>query len=161
MSNDKVEIKWNQEILQALMTLTKDNLSVKVGVLADDQLHPGDSIGAAGLAAVHEFGSQSRKIPERSFLRKTLFMKKDEYNAWVERNKDGIMADITKGNFYFSVLPKIGSLWVSYVLECFKTGGFGSWAPNSAETVRRKGSDKPLIDTGALRRSITFEVTDE
>jgi hypothetical protein len=28
------------------------------------------------------------------------------------------------------------------------------WAPNKPETIARKGSDKPLIDTGALRASI-------
>jgi len=33
-----------------------------------------------------------------------------------------------------------------------------NWAPNSPKTIKRKGSDKPLIDTGALRNSITFVI---
>ena len=32
------------------------------------------------------------------------------------------------------------------------------WAPNAPKTIKRKGSDKPLIDTGALRNSITFVI---
>lgn len=32
------------------------------------------------------------------------------------------------------------------------------WAPNSEDTVKRKGSDKPLIDTGELRKAITYVV---
>lgn len=34
------------------------------------------------------------------------------------------------------------------------------WDPNSPFTVKRKGSDKPLIDTGALRKAITYVVRD-
>ena len=30
------------------------------------------------------------------------------------------------------------------------------WAPNAPSTIARKGSDKPLIDTGELRKSITY-----
>ena len=32
------------------------------------------------------------------------------------------------------------------------------WAENSPETIRRKGSDKPLIDTGQLRKAIIYVV---
>lgn len=34
------------------------------------------------------------------------------------------------------------------------------WAPNSAYTIKRKGSNHPMIDTGQLRHSITFIVDD-
>lgn len=30
--------------------------------------------------------------------------------------------------------------------------------PNAPSTIRRKGHDKPLIDTGKLKASINFEV---
>lgn len=36
-----------------------------------------------------------------------------------------------------------------------------SWAPNAPSTIRRKGSDRPLIDTGALRASIVGVVAEE
>ena len=34
----------------------------------------------------------------------------------------------------------------------------GNWTPNAPSTVRRKGSDKPLIDSGRLRQSHTFSL---
>lgn len=34
------------------------------------------------------------------------------------------------------------------------TDSRNAWAPDKPATIRRKGSDKPLIDTGALRASI-------
>jgi hypothetical protein len=33
-----------------------------------------------------------------------------------------------------------------------------NWPPNSDSTIEGKGSDKPLIDTGELRKSITYVV---
>jgi hypothetical protein len=35
------------------------------------------------------------------------------------------------------------------------------WAPNAPSTIRRKGSDRPLIDTGALRAAIVGVVREE
>lgn len=32
------------------------------------------------------------------------------------------------------------------------------WDPNSPSTIKRKGSDKPLIDTGEMRKAITYVV---
>lgn len=34
------------------------------------------------------------------------------------------------------------------------------WAPNSARTIKAKGSDSPLIDTGEMRKSITYVIRD-
>lgn len=36
-----------------------------------------------------------------------------------------------------------------------------NWAPNSPVTIARKGSDRPLIDTGELRRSLTYLVEEK
>ncbi len=36
-----------------------------------------------------------------------------------------------------------------------------NWAPNAPRTIKRKGSDRPLIDTGALRASIIGLVREE
>jgi len=41
------------------------------------------------------------------------------------------------------------------------TQGDPSWPPLKPETIKRKGSSKPLIDTGKLRASITHKVEDD
>ncbi len=178
MSGSIAEIKWNPEALNALKKLLSDAVTVKVGVLSDGQLHTGDSLGAAGLAAVHEFGaslprplsaavgkkkkgSPDYRIPERSFLRLTAFEKQNEYKSWANQNAAKIFEAIMAGRLESEVMPKIGALWVGYVQDCFRSRGFGTWKPLKPETIRRKGSSAPLIDTGALLRSITFEVTNE
>jgi hypothetical protein len=35
------------------------------------------------------------------------------------------------------------------------------WAPNAPSTIAAKGSARPLIDTGAMRKSITFVVSED
>jgi hypothetical protein len=35
------------------------------------------------------------------------------------------------------------------------------WAPNAPSTIRRKGSDKPGIDTGEMRKALTHLVVEE
>lgn len=39
--------------------------------------------------------------------------------------------------------------------DAFDTGGFGQWAPLSPATLRAKGGGRILVDTGALRSSLT------
>ena len=34
----------------------------------------------------------------------------------------------------------------------------GSFEPNAESTIKKKGSDKPLIDTGTMRQSVTYVV---
>ena len=40
------------------------------------------------------------------------------------------------------------------------TNPANNWAANSEDTVKKKGSDRPLIDTSELRKSITYVVKD-
>lgn len=35
------------------------------------------------------------------------------------------------------------------------------WAPNAPSTIKRKGSDSPLIDTGEMRKAIVYVVRDK
>lgn len=41
------------------------------------------------------------------------------------------------------------------------TNGDNNWAPNAPSTIRRKGSDRPGIDTGAMRAAIQGIVSEE
>ena len=47
---------------------------------------------------------------------------------------------------------------MSQKLEDRVASGRGKFKPNSPKTIKRKGSAKPLIDTGLMRESITYKV---
>lgn len=160
-----VEIKWNDEAIKKIQEAIASNASVKIGILSNEPLHSEDSLGAVDLGAIHEFGSISRNIQERSFIRLTESQRKDDYEAWVLKNKNKIFEAVVKDGLS-SILPKIGALWVGYVKKTFRTSGYGKWKKLSKKTKmnrtkgKRKGPIKPLIDTGALMNSITYEVSE-
>lgn len=54
-------------------------------------------------------------------------------------------------------LEKAGVIGQNVVRDWF-TNPKNGWAPNSQKTIQRKGSENPLIDTGELRKSITYVV---
>jgi|Deesub1362B_J571_1020462.scaffolds.fasta_scaffold00499_29 phage gpG-like protein len=58
------------------------------------------------------------------------------------------------------ILRKAGAFLEGAVKEKI-TQGDPSWPPLRPETVKRKGSSKPLIDTGKLRTSITHKVEED
>ena len=49
----------------------------------------------------------------------------------------------------------LGVFFVGQVKKIFRAGEF---EPNKPATIKAKGSDKPLIDTGRLRNSIDYEL---
>lgn len=57
-------------------------------------------------------------------------------------------------------LEKAGMFAAGKVKKFF-TDPDNSWAPNAESTIKAKGSARPLIDTGALRQSITYVVRDK
>jgi len=58
-------------------------------------------------------------------------------------------------------LKQVGILLLNQIDTFFQISGNptdgGSWQRNSLVTIARKGSSKPLIDTGRLRASFTFD----
>jgi hypothetical protein len=54
-------------------------------------------------------------------------------------------------------LEKAGLFAANKVKDYFVDPENG-WAPNTPETAKSKGSDRPLIDSGALRQAITYVV---
>lgn len=112
------------------------------------------SLTNAELGLVHELGSPSRGIPARSFLRMPLFLKQEEIIAEAAPLAREKMA---QGNMR-GVLVVLGTAAENTIQDAFGSAGFGSWAPDSAATIKRKGSAAPLIDSAQLRKAITSAV---
>lgn len=125
----------------ALADFAKTNVDVVVGVL-----------GSAGeseviIAAVHEFGSQDGHIPQRSYLRSTIDDRRGEIFDLLELQLKKSKPEVAAG--------RIGMQVVSMVRERIRDRISPALKP---ATIKRKGSDIPLIDTGRLLQSITSEV---
>lgn len=177
-----VQFQMDTKPLKNLKDFLSANYRVKIGVLGSDaskKRYPDDEdgkktksqgISAVELAATHEFGSDERNIPPRSFLRKTYHNYSDKFQASVGMKLSTIEKYILSGNGE-QWLNKVGAQWVQWVQDTFKAQGPG-WPPHSkryasflkrTDSRRQKGNKLkktwPLLNrTGAMLRSITHEV---
>lgn len=130
---------------------------VKVGILAKNAgRRDGSLLNNPTRGLIHEVGSFSRNIPERSFLVMPLRMKLGQA---LKKLGDPAVWNKLLVDFGFAILfDVIGNEAVGVILEAFATGGFGQWPQLSPWTVRQKGNADILIDTGEMRGAISYEV---
>lgn len=175
---------WNK--LRDELKRTSELGHVKVGVLGEQAAADRGGITQAQLAAVHEFGAtfehpggtpymvgddgrvvflpkgdaratavtkpHTITIPERSFIRSTIDENAQKYRELAKK---------------LALLIVDGKLTAERALELFGERVVadiklhiqrGIDPPLAAETVRRKGSSKPLIDTAQMINAITYQV---
>ena len=171
----RVNVKVNIDLkgLQELQKNMAERYYTKVGILAGkaSQLHAGGNQTMVEIGLQHEFGVMKSRsfvykgekvtvkgVPARSFLRMPLDLKGKEVVKNFVADKEKIKKIIiTEGMKPLS--DKLGILAEGVIQEAFETAGFGQWERNiNKHYIALKGSDQPLIDTGALRRSITYKV---
>ena len=110
----------------------------------------------AYIGFVHEFGSYTAKIPERSFLRVPLmlFLGTAINEASGKINKAIEMADVARAYAILGIAAE------KVIQEGFASGGYGAWPKLKPMTIARKGSSAILIDSGQLRKAITSKVVE-
>lgn len=110
------------------------------------------AINMATLALIHERGSAANNIPARPFMKQTRQRAEGRFARLLRR----LYKQVVNGK----VNPQNGlaKLGVSYEGEMKNTFIVGQFVPNKPATVKRKGSSRPLIDTGHLRQSIISKV---
>lgn len=122
---------------------------IDVGVFEDKQYPPDEQRGTPYVAAVAAWqneGVSSVHIPSRPFFTNIL---DDADNVSKEDAKD-IAATVFDGG-----KPKLNSLGDTWV-EALKEEITNYPPPNAPSTVRIKGFDDPLIESGRLRDSISY-----
>jgi phage gpG-like protein len=126
---------------------------VLVGVPAGEfEESPEGAVPMAMVAAVHEFGCPEKNIPERSFLRGGIRRGAPKFQRL---NAANLRAIVLGGKTVAEALGQLGAVAAGEVKREFTAGTF---APNKPATIARKGSSRPLIDTGSLRQSITWQL---
>lgn len=121
---------------------------VRVGIIEQANYKDGQSVAQA--AFWNEYGTAT--VPPRPFFRNTIAEHKDE---WPKQAAEMLEAN---GGDVRQALADMGEVvkgQIKMTIQDFRE------PPNAAATVKQKGFDKPLIDTGTLWRSIDCEVADE
>lgn len=150
------QIRYDIKPLNDFVNGLKSKYVVRVGIFGDKNSRFKTNLTNAEIGALNEFGSITKKIPKRSFLRLPLFLKTD---VILKETSVGIMPLLKKGNMQM-VLKRLGIACENAIQKAFASRGYGKWKPNAPLTIALKGSSQPLIDTSQLRRSISSKVTD-
>jgi hypothetical protein len=106
---------------------------------------------------IHTFGSPIYNITPRPIIEPAI---EDAQNRKIIEKELELAAKSAlegKESEMVNHLKRAGMLAQNLVRAWF-TNPKNHWAPNAPSTIKRKGSDKPLIDKGDLRKSITYVV---
>lgn len=148
-------IQTNPGWLERLLRRYKNESVLAVGYPASETggIQYPDGTPVVLVAAVNNFGSQSRGIPARSFMEAGA-------QAALAGDAGRVAAELVPLlNQGALDVPEILRQMGPYAEASFKGVFTGQeWAPNAEFTVEAKGSSQPLIDTGLLRSSLTHVV---
>jgi len=122
-------------------------LEVRVGFQAGEAEH--DGVDMTDIAMWNELGT--RHVPPRPFLRQSV----DGNEGKIKKMCEAQMQAIAKGGTAEEAMNAIGIMQKGLIQETIAKGSF---APNAPSTIKRKGSSKPLIDTGRMRQSVNFVI---
>lgn len=147
--------------------LAANTYRVKVGVLAEkggNSTHADSQMTLVEIAATHEFGSSDGHIPERSFIRSTLYVRsakqlEEKITAAAKLVIDGKL-DAGKA---LALLGTFAASEIKNTITMNEADAYGEYPypPLADSTIAAKGSSVPLIDTGQLKNSITYVVEKE
>lgn len=142
---DRVTAEGRQ-FQQMLRELNK--LEVRIGFQHGEAAEE-DGTDICDIAAWNELGTVN--TPSRPFLRKSVDENEEKINRFLEEKKD----DLIRGASAEQVLKEIGIFQKDLIQEKITEGDF---VPNAQATIRKKGSSKPLIDSGRMRQSVNYVV---
>ena len=135
--------------IKGLLKRVKKSGVVNVGII-DAGNHGDSGLTVAEVGNYNEFGTT--KIPERSFMRSTIREKRKD----IIKLQEKLLKKIQSGDMEVEqALGLIGSFIAGEVTQ--KIVSIKS-PPNHPYTIKKKGSSNPLIDTGQLKNSITWEI---
>lgn len=144
-------VKRLKEVMKRAEQLNR--IQLVVGIPSDENSRKESTgITNAELGVIHEFGAPEKGIPERSFMRSTA----SEEAENLGQLGNARIAEFLKGQkSAHDAFADVGAYLQGKIVEKITDGDF---VANKEETAKRKKSSKPLIDTGQLRASITYEV---
>ena len=138
---------------------------LQVGFFPSAKYSDKSSTPVAYVAAIHEFGSPSQGIPPRPFFRPTIANRKKQWSAAIEHFAKRLLIGEGTPEQYLEQLGLAVAGDIKKTISKIKTPAL---SPRTIKAKRRKlaakGLDagnlnKPLVETGLLIGSLTYEVT--
>ena len=156
MSKVTVKDTWTPEGKRYMKELKElSELAVRVGYQREQGAGfatGNDSFRAdlVDIAMWNELGTTN--IPSRPFMRDSVDKHMTEINQMFEAQNDSLL----NGSTARDILETVGLFAQDLMQTEIDQGDF---IANSPFTIKKKGSDKPLIDTGTMKNSVHYWIT--
>lgn len=125
-----------------------EKLEVQVGYWRGEKAYD-DGAELVDIAAFNELGTST--IPARPFMKQSF----ENHESDLQGACDTVNALISNGSTAEQALVTLGDFCKALVQEEIVNGGF---EPNAPSTIRKKKSERPLIDTGYMRQNVDFKI---
>lgn len=124
-----------------------------------DSSYENDGTSVATVAYANEYGVPGNNQPPRPFFRGAIDKNKDE---WVDSISNGLASGLDAK----TTLEVVGAKVQADIRDSISTLMEPALSPTTIRArrtrkVRRNESTKPLIDTGVMYESVSYEVTDD
>lgn len=145
------------EKIKKNLEFAKEESHVKVGIQEGEGVHENveggeENMTVAEIGTIHEFGAPDRGIPARSFIGDTI--RKNMASIKIFSSK--LYMKVVLGQMQIeTALALLGEEVQAEIITAIDAGIEPALDP---KTVARKGSSKPLIDSGQLKQSIRYKV---
>lgn len=150
----------NDKVLKKLIKDFKklNAQSTRIGVLGSKGGNEDrDGITMVELAVVHELGAPDLGIPQRSFIRETF--EDSKVKTELKEMFAKVVKSIIAGKLDADKAMEVLGHWGVSKIKNRITFGEGISPANAPYTIARKGSSRPLVDTGRLINAINHEVS--
>lgn len=124
------------------------------------KMNRGASYEAATAAYLHTHGSYLYQIPPRPIIQPAIEAKGNK-ELIQEQLKLAAKAALDSKPAQVRVHLRLAGMIGQNVVRAWFTDPRNNWAPNAPSTIARKHSARPLIDTGDLRKSMTYVLSEE
>lgn len=139
------------ELKKTVRAIADRNAYVKAGVLEGSGEAPPGELTNGQLAAIQEFGTAT--IPARPFVSSSFEANRDKYKGMLAAGLEKVYAN------ELPVSKLLGLLGTAMAADIKKRVTAGAnFEPNAPSTIAKKGSARPLVDTGRLVNSVTYQV---
>lgn len=146
----RVNVRDDRRMWDKLIREISVPKNVEVGIRGEDDQRHALEVGNVELGAIHEFGLGN--VPERSFIRDTIDKNLNGYRPLTRALSKRVY---TLKMSLKNALEVLGSKVQSDMRRAIEAGIPPALDP---ATIARKGSSKPLVDTGQLKASISYKV---
>jgi hypothetical protein len=160
----KIDEKQKKELYRILNNFTKCEISAKIGILGNNNPVYDKQNNAAGVLAVHVYGSITHNIPKRDPLYEVFIREQQRIMDYLFNILKKNLQNIATINIQQIIKKSFNELAFFILNDLIKpeilTNGRGKWKSLSPITIKKKmGSKQMLIDTGLLFKSLAFNVS--